>query len=57
MNPEFDFSGYEDIVNNNFYADDFDYMAKDANGNSAEYKQIEDNFFDNPSDFESQDFI
>jgi hypothetical protein len=57
---DFDFSGYEDIVKNNFYSDDFSYMSDDyvdGNGNSAGYKQIEDNFFDNPSDFEAQDFI
>lgn len=57
---DFDFSGYEDIVKNNFYSDDFSYMSDeytDANGNSASYRQVEDNYFDNPSDFEAQDFI
>lgn len=62
---DFDFSGYEDIINQNFYKDDFehfsfDYERSDENGNKIQlFPSKEEYFFEPDSDVDSDslDFL
>ena len=57
------FDDFESEIKNNFYSDDFAYLidleSPDANGNSAGFTKLasSDMFFDNPSEFTSDDFF
>jgi hypothetical protein len=57
------FDDFESEIKNNFYSDDFAYLidleSPDVNGNSAGFTKLSssDMFFDNPSDFASDDFF
>lgn len=56
MSNEFDFSGYEDIINQNFYKDDFAHLSEPA---KKEFP-LEDELFndlDSSTDSESFDFL
>lgn len=58
-----DFSDYEEIIKSNFYSDDFAHMldldAPDINGNKASYSPMpmSDEYFDSPSEVETDDFF
>lgn len=62
MSNEFDFSGYEEIINQNFYKDDFTHLSElpDANGNKVYLFPPSEDYFDPDSsseEDESLDFL